>query len=56
MSGIESGNRSKLDRLRKDLIAIFYNEGLKITIDINLTNTDLLDVTLDLFTGKYYPS
>ena len=28
---------------------------LNITIDTNLTTTDFLDVTLDLFTGKYYP-
>ena len=52
---IENANGPKLDRLRKDIIAIFHNEGLKITIDTNLTTTDFLDVTLDLCTGKYYP-
>ena len=51
----ENANGPKLDRLRKDIIAIFHNEGLKITIDTNLTTTDFLDVTLDLCTGKYYP-
>ena len=30
----------KLTGLRKDIIAIFQNEGLKITIDTNLTTTD----------------
>ena len=52
---IENANGPKLDRLRKDIIAIFHNEGLKITTDTNLTTTDFLDVTLDLCTGKYYP-
>ena len=52
---LKNANGSKHDRLRKDVIAIFHNEGLKITIDTNLTTTDFLDVTLDLFTGKYYP-
>ena len=28
---------------------------LKITISTSLTNTDVLDVTLDLFTEKYFP-
>ena len=54
-SVIENANGSKRDRLRKDVIAIFHNEGLKITIDTNLTTTDFLDVTLELFTGKYFP-
>ena len=55
LCAIENANGPKLDRLRKDIIAIFHNEGLKITNDTNLTTTDFLDVTLDLCTGKYYP-
>ena len=54
-SVIEKANGPKLDDLRKDAIAIFHYEELKITIDKNLTTTNFLDVTLDLFTGKYYP-
>ena len=50
LSVIENANGRKLDRVRKDVIAIFHNEGLKITIDKNLATTDFLDVTLDLFT------
>ena len=49
---IENANGPKLDRVRKDVIAISHNEGLKITIDRNLITTDFLDVTLDLFTIK----
>ena len=42
----ENLNRPKRDCWRKDIIAISHNEGLKITIDTNLTTTDFLDVTL----------
>ena len=55
LSVIGNANGLKLDRLRKDVIAILHNEGLNITIDSNLTTTDFLDVTLDLFLGKYSP-
>ena len=48
-------NRPKRDCWRKDVIAISHNEGLKITIDTNLTTTDFLDVTLDHFAGKCDP-
>ena len=54
LSIIENANGPKLDGLRKDVIAIFHNVGLKITIDTNLTTTDFLDITLHLFTEKYY--
>ena len=52
MSVIKNANGPKLHRLKKDVIAIFHNEGLKVLIDTNLTTTDFLDVTLELFTGK----
>ena len=55
LASIQDANGPKLDRLRKNIIAIFQNEGLKITIDTNLATTDFLDVPLDLSTGKYYP-
>ena len=55
LSVIENPNGPRRDRLRKDVIAIFHNEGLKITIDTNLTTIYNLDVTSDLFTGKYFP-
>ena len=55
LSVVENTNGPNLHHFRKDVIAIFHNEGLKITIDTNLTSTNFLDVTLDLFTGKYFP-
>ena len=52
---INNANGPKLDRIRKNTIAIFQSEGLGITIETNLVETDFLDVTFNLSTGKYYP-
>ena len=45
----------QLDRLRKDIISLFKSEGLSITIETNLTETDFLDVSLNLKNGTYSP-
>ena len=45
----------QLDRLRKDIIKVFQQEGLQITIEVNLTVVDFLDIYLDLGNNKYYP-
>ena len=42
------------DRMRKDIISIFKNEGLSIAIETNLIETYVLEVTLNLLTGKYF--
>ena len=55
LASIQDANGPKFDHLRKNIIAFFQNEGLKITIDTNLIITDFLDVTLDISTGMYYP-
>ena len=44
-----------LDKMRKNIIALFKGEGLTITIDTNLIETDFLDVTFNLATGKFFP-
>ena len=41
--------------MRKNIIALFKNEGLSITIETNLFQTDFLDVTSNLATGKFFP-
>ena len=41
--------------MRKNIIALFKNEGLSITIETNLFETDFLDVTFNLVTGKFFP-
>ena len=46
----------KIDRIRKGIIALFKSEGnLSITIDTNLTETDLLDVSFNLEIDKFFP-
>ena len=44
-----------LDKMRKNIIALFKEEGLAITIDTSLIETDFLDVTFNLATGKVFP-
>ena len=46
---------SRADRARKDLITIFQNMGLKITVQTNLKSVNYLDVTLNLETGSHQP-
>ena len=43
------------DRVRKDIIEMFKNEGLQITISINLKSTDFLDAQFDLPTNRFFP-
>ena len=45
----------KLDRIREHIIALFKDEGLSITIETNLIETDFLDFTFKLATKKYFP-
>ena len=55
LAAIGSRSGRRLDQHRKQIIEIFKSEGLSITIDINLTHTDYLDVMFDLDTNKYSP-
>ena len=53
---IENANGPLLDRLRKKIVALFREEQLAVTIEINLSVTEFLDVTLDVLRrGSYYP-
>ena len=55
LAAINSSSGPVLDKMRKDIIALFKNEGLSITIETNLFETDFLDVTFNLATGKFFP-
>ena len=52
---VDNANGPKLDKLRKKITTIFKAEGLSITIETNLIETDFLDVTFNLHTNKYFP-
>ena len=44
-----------MDKLRKDITKIFKNEGLKITCETNLIETDYLKVKFNIPKSKYFP-
>ena len=52
---IHQTNGPKMDRIRKDIIALFKSEGLSITIDTNLIESDFLDVSFSLEMDKFFP-
>ena len=52
---IHQVNGPKMDRIRKDVITLFKSEGLSITIDTNVTETDFLDVSCNLEMDKFFP-
>ena len=41
---IHQANKPKMDRIRKDIIALFKSEGLSITVDTNLIETNFLEI------------
>ena len=55
LAAINNANGPELDRIRKDIIPLFKEEGLSITIETNLFETDFLDDIFNLATKKYFP-
>ena len=55
LAAINSSSGPVLDKMRNNIIALFKNDGLSITIETNLFETDFLDVTFNLATGKFFP-
>ena len=43
------------ERIKKKIIKLFHQHGLKTTTEINLVQTNFLDVTFNLKSGKYWP-
>ena len=43
------------ERIKKNIISIFQRHGLKIIAETNLVQTDFLDVTMNLETGRFWP-
>ena len=52
---VANATGQKLNNLRKRIVALFKAEGLSITIETDLIETDFLDVTFNLSNNKYYP-
>ena len=55
LAAIKSTSGPILGKMRKSIIACFKEEGLTIRIDTNLIESDILDVTFNLATGKFFP-
>ena len=45
----------ELDRLRKKVVKLFQDQGLKITVETGSTITDFLDISLNLKNRSYRP-
>ena len=52
---INNSSGPVLVKMRKNVIALFKNEDLSITMETNLFETDFIDVTFNLATGKSFP-
>ena len=52
---IHKANGTKMDRIRKDIIALFKSEGLSITIDTNLIETVFLSVSFNVEMDRFFP-
>ena len=45
----------QIERLRKQIFKLFKSLDLLVTIDVNITATDFLDLYLDLTENSYKP-
>ena len=54
LAATKNTNSPNLDSIRKDIIALFKEEGSSITIETNLVETVFLDVSFNLATKKYF--
>lgn len=52
---VNNANGPKMDKLRKQVTSLFKEEGLSITIDTNLVETDFLDVSFNISTKTFKP-
>ena len=52
---LENASGPSSERIKKRIIKLFQHHGLKITAETNLVQTNFLDVTLDLKSGRYWP-
>ena len=53
--GVSNATNRQFENIKKQLCAIFRQEGLSITVETNLKEVNFFNVTLDLRTGLYRP-
>ena len=54
LAAISSSNGPVLDKIRKNIFALFKNGGLSINIETNLLKRDFLVVTFNMVIGKFF--
>ena len=52
---LEAISGPEMDRIGKKIEELFKNHNLHITAELGLIHIDLLDVTFNLKSGKYWP-
>ena len=55
LAAVNKSNGPLMDKSRKKIIALFKEEKLSITININLDETEFSGITFNLKTEKYFP-
>ena len=55
LAAIHNANGKQMDQVRKKLHRCFNEDGLKITVQTNMVETDILDSTLNLKNDTYKP-
>ena len=44
----------EVERIRKNIFKTFQQHGLQVTTEANMIETDFLDITLNLSSGKFW--
>ena len=52
---LENASGPTLEHMKKKIIKLFHQHGLNITAETNLVQTNFLNVTFNLKSGKYWP-
>ena len=52
---LENASGPTSERIKKKIIKLFHQHGLNVTAETNLVQTNFLDVTFNLKSGKYWP-
>ena len=52
---LENASGPTSERIKKKIIKLFHQHGFNITAKTNLVQTNFLDVTFNLKSGKYWP-
>ena len=52
---VVQGSGPEIERMRKKIFVLFKEIKLKVTLEANVTSTELLDIYFDLKSGEFKP-